>query len=92
MTQVGQYAYLTKGLDEPSRLTPFARLYLHPVSSYRRKTDYDLVTSVELPMTPIISCTRIITNGLSGHDPEIIGWFWLVYAKREAFSYFPIDL
>ena len=34
MTQVGQYAYLSKRLDEPSRLAPFARLYLHPVTSY----------------------------------------------------------
>ena len=41
MIQVGQYAYLPKHLDEPSRLAPFARLYLHPVTSYWRKTDYD---------------------------------------------------
>ena len=39
MTQVGQHAYLPKRLDEPSRLAPFARVYLHLVASYWRKTD-----------------------------------------------------
>ena len=43
MTQVGQYANFLKRLDEPSRLAPFARLYLHPVATRRRKTDYDLI-------------------------------------------------
>ena len=37
MTQVGQYAHPLKQLDEPSRLAPFARLYLHPVATYWRK-------------------------------------------------------
>ena len=43
MTQVGQYAYLPRRLDEPSRLARFARLYLHPVASYWRKMDCDLI-------------------------------------------------
>ena len=44
MTQVGHYyAYLPKLLDEPSRLSPFARLYLRTVASYWRKTDYDVM-------------------------------------------------
>ena len=43
MTQVGQYAYLPKRLDEPGHLAPFERLYLHPVSSYWRKTDCNLI-------------------------------------------------
>ena len=42
-TQVGQYAYLPKRLDEPSRLAPFARLYLYPDATYWRKTDCDLI-------------------------------------------------
>ena len=42
MTEVGQYAYLLKRLDELSLLAPFARLYLHPVVSYWRKPDIDL--------------------------------------------------
>ena len=43
MTQVGQNAYLPKRLDEPSRLAPFARLYLHSVASYWRNTDCGLM-------------------------------------------------
>ena len=39
-----------------------------------------------------MSCSRIITDGASGHDPERIEWFRLVYVKREAFSCFPIGL
>ena len=39
MTQVGQFAFLPKRLDEPSILARFARLCLHPVASYWRKTD-----------------------------------------------------
>ena len=39
MAQVGQYAYLSKRPDEPSRLAPFACFYLHSVATYRRKTD-----------------------------------------------------
>ena len=42
MTQVGQHAYLPNRIDEPSRLAPFARLYLHSVTSYWLKTDCDL--------------------------------------------------
>ena len=34
----------------------------------------------------------MITDGVSGHDPERIVWFRLVFAKQEAFSYFPIGL
>ena len=34
ITKVGQYGYLSKNLDEPSRLAPFARVYLRPVTSY----------------------------------------------------------
>ena len=37
MTQVGQYAYLPKRPDEPSRLAPIANLYLHPVARYGEK-------------------------------------------------------
>ena len=43
MTQAGQYAHLPKRLDEPCRLASSARLYLHPVASYWRKTDCDLM-------------------------------------------------
>ena len=43
MTEVGQYAYLPKRLDEPSRLAPFVRIYLHPIARYWRKPDFDLV-------------------------------------------------
>ena len=50
------------------------------------------LTSGDLSVTPIVSCTQICTDGASGHDPERIGWFWLVYVKREAFSYFPLGL
>ena len=45
MAEVGQYAYLSKQVDEPSRLAPFARLYLHPVASYWQKR---IVTSFDL--------------------------------------------
>ena len=31
--------------------------------------------SMTSPWPPIISCTWIITDGVSGHDPERIGWF-----------------
>ena len=41
MTEVGQYAHLPSRLDEPGRLAPFARLYLHPVSSYCLKLDFN---------------------------------------------------
>ena len=43
MTEVGQYADHPKRLDEPSRLAPFVRLCLHPVASYWRKLDFDLI-------------------------------------------------
>ena len=45
MIQVCQYAYPMKRLDDPSRLAPFARLYLHPVVTYWRKR---IVTSFDL--------------------------------------------
>ena len=35
---------------------------------------------------PIVSCTRIITDGVSAHDPERIGLFQSVYAKRKALT------
>ena len=41
---------------------------------------------------PVICCIRIITNGVSSHDPERIGWFRLVHGKREAVSCVPIGL
>ena len=44
MTQISQYANLPKWIDELSRLTPFARLYLYPVAAYWRKTDCDLIS------------------------------------------------
>ena len=44
---------------------------------------------VTSPWSPIVSWTEIITAGVSGRDPEIIGWFRSVYAKREPFSYSP---
>ena len=47
MTQVGQYTHTPKRLDEPSRLAPFARLYLHPVATYWRKTVWPQVTSFD---------------------------------------------
>ena len=34
MTQVGQYAHSLKRLDQSSRLTTFARLYLNLVATY----------------------------------------------------------
>ena len=43
MTQVGQYAYYPKRLDQPSRLALFARIYLHPVATYSRKAVFDLI-------------------------------------------------
>ena len=93
ITQVGQNPCLPKRLDEPSRLAPFARPYLNSVASYWRKTDCGLMwPQMTFSWTPIISCIRIITYGVSGLDPERIGPFRLVYAKWEAFSYFPIGL
>ena len=88
MTQVDQYVYLPKRLDESSRLAAFARLYSSSILS-RVIGETRIVTSEHLPVTPNISCTRIIADGVSGHDPQIIKWFRLVYEKREAFSHFP---
>ena len=51
-----------------------------------------IVTSMTFLWTQINSCTQIITDGMSGHDPEWIGWLRLVYAETEAFSYFPLGL
>ena len=91
MTQVGQSAYLPKRLDEPSLLALFARLCLHPVASYWRKTDCGhMWPQMTFPWPQITSCTRIITDGVIGLDPERLGWFRLVYARLETFSYFPI--
>ena len=60
---------IPKRLNELNRLAPFARLYLHPVATYWRKTDYDLIrphlTSGDIPVTPIVSCARIITEKVS---------------------------
>ena len=43
MTEMRQYAYLLTQFDELSRLAPIVRLYLHPVASHGRKTDFDLI-------------------------------------------------
>ena len=50
------------------------------------------LTSGDLPWHPIVSCTQIITDGVSGHAPERIGWLRSVYVKKEAFLYFSIGL
>ena len=34
MTQADKYAHTQKRLDKPSRVAPFAHLYLHPVATY----------------------------------------------------------
>ena len=82
-TEVDQYAYIPKHLDELSRLALFVHLYLHPVASYWRKKDCGLMwPQMTFPWPPIISCTRIITGWVSGYDPERTGGFRLVYAKR----------
>ena len=52
MTQVGQYAFLPKRLDELSRLALFAHPYIHPVASYWRKTDCDHAILDDLSVTP----------------------------------------
>ena len=36
MTEVVQHAYFPNQVDERSRLTVFARIYLHPVTVYRQ--------------------------------------------------------
>ena len=85
MTELGQYAYNLKRVDEPIRLAPFACLYLHFVACCWRKPNFNpILPQVTFPWLVIISCTEIITDGVNGHDPEMIGWFRLVYAKREA--------
>ena len=46
MTQICQYACHAKQLDEPSRLAPFARLYLHRVVTYWQGmivTSFDII-------------------------------------------------
>ena len=64
-----------------------------PIVIYWQKQDFDLIwPQVTSPWPPIISCVLIITDGVSVHDSERIGWFRLVYVKREAFSYFLIGL
>ena len=54
------------------------------------------VTSDDLSVTPDHQLHpdqwSIITDGVSGHDSERIGWFRLVFAKLETFPYFPIGL
>ena len=92
MSQVSQYAYQSKRIDEQSRWAPFARLYLHPVASYWRIVDCDLMWPHMTSRDPLISCTQISTVGVSGHDPESFGWFRLVLVKRGAFSYYSIGL
>ena len=95
MTQIGQYVYLPKRLDGPSRLSPFLHLYLHPVASYRRKKKMDcdlMCPQITFLWSPTISCTRIVTYGEKGYDPERIECFLLVYAKRKTFTYFPVGL
>ena len=46
MTQIGKYSYHSTRIDEPRRLAPFARLYLHQVTSYWRK--HRIKTSCDL--------------------------------------------
>ena len=68
--------YISKRPDEPSRLAQFARLYLHSVASYWRKTACGLMwTQMTFTWPPIISCEWIVTDGVSGHDPGRIEWF-----------------
>ena len=43
MTQVGKYAHPLKQLDEQRHLAPFAHLYLHPIATYWRKTDCNII-------------------------------------------------
>ena len=86
---LGQYAHSLKRVDEPSRLTSFARLYPHPVATYWRKTYCDLIWPQVTPWPPIVSCNRICTDEVRGHDAERIGWFRSVYAKLETFLFFP---
>ena len=50
------------------------------------------LASFDLPMTINQRLHQIITDGVRGHDPGKIGWFWPVYAKWKAFSYFPIGV
>ena len=65
VTEVGQYAYLSKRFGKPSRLASFARLYLHSVASYWRKTYCDFIWPQVTSLWPaIISCTWIITDGV----------------------------
>ena len=94
-TQLGQHAHPPKRLDEPSCLEPFALLCLHPVATYWRNR---IVTSFDLRWPPCVlqgsgsAETRICTDRVNGHDPERIGLFRSVYAKREIFPYFPTGL
>ena len=91
-TQVGQYAHPLERLDELSRVAWFACIYLHPVATLVKNGLRRHLTSGDLPWLPIVSYTQICTDGLSGHDPEKIGWFRSVYGKGEGFSNFPIGL
>ena len=42
MTEVGQYAYIPKRLDESSRFAPFARLLSRVIGENRILTSFDL--------------------------------------------------
>ena len=53
MTEVDQYAYLPKRIDEPSRLALFLRLYLHPVECFWRKPDFDLISPPRDPQSSV---------------------------------------
>ena len=68
-------------------LSPFCRDLLAKNGLWRH-----LASQVTYPWARIVSCTQICTDGMNDHDPERTGWFWLINAKREAFSYFSIGL
>ena len=73
--------------------TIFASLFSSCRDLLAKKTDCDVIwTQVTSSWPQIVGCTQICTDGVSGHDTERIGWFRSVYAKREAFSCFPIGL
>ena len=92
MTQISQYANIPMHRNI-WRVKSFGTVSISMLSRHigekRFVTSFDLIwPQVTSPWPPIVSYTRIITDRVSGHDPERIGWFRLVYAEREAFSYF----
>ena len=92
VTQVGQYAYPLKWLDEPSRLGPFARLPLRHVVTYWQKNGlWPHLTSGDLPVT----FDRQLHPDLHRWGEWPWSWNnWVVsigLCETEAFSYFPID-